>query len=85
MLPLPDGTVIVMLADTSPTISLGLPPTSTVTNFDDPHGFVYDNIYGTVLTNRLDGEQLLGPVTTSALHVCWQSHSVVLMKPISRR
>lgn len=44
MLPLPDGTVTVLLADTSPTISLGLPPTSTVTDFDDPHGFVYDNV-----------------------------------------
>lgn len=51
MLPLPDGTVTVLLADTSPTISLGLPPTSTVTDFDDPHGLVYDNVYGTVLIN----------------------------------
>lgn len=51
MLPLPDGTVTVLLADTSPTISLGLPHTSTVTDFDDPHGFVYDNVYGTVLIN----------------------------------
>ena len=51
MLPLLDGIATVLLADTSPIISLGLPPTSTVTDFDDPHGFVYNNVYGTVLIN----------------------------------